>query len=166
MGVASYIIGYIEEAWPGARTDGIPGQREKLIEAKKAIEVHNETILSQLPLEDDFPPLVREMFSWAPLSQPMITYKNRLIHFAASMKDFDCEARGWLDKFENLLKNLYWESAFVRIEMPYIGKEEFTWEPSRAWVEKLCQGNLEFIDEWTFSSTLPPEDLDALRYVE
>ncbi|MCR9202868.1 MAG: hypothetical protein NXI04_29840 [Planctomycetaceae bacterium] len=130
MGTASYIVGYIEEAWPGLAGGGDPDQITKLKDAAATIARHNETTLNSLPKEDEYPPLCRGMFSWASSDAIMITYKNRLIHFAAAMKEIDPETRTWLDKIDALLRKLYWESAYIRIETAYIGTHEFTWQVS------------------------------------
>jgi hypothetical protein len=82
------------------------------------------------------------MFGWAPADAPMIVYRNRIIHLGASLKEMDWALREWLDKFEAVLRRLYWESAYVRFEAAYLGVHEFTWRPKRAWVEDLCCGRL------------------------
>ena len=163
MGVQSRLIGYIEEAWPGASANGDVKQMQKLRDTDCEIIRHNETVLNELPIEDKWPPLCRHMFGWAPTKTPMIIYKNRLIHFAASLKEMDWALRDWLDKFELLLRQLYWESAFVRFEGAYLGDFEFTWLPNRSWVEQLCDAKLSPITEWSFSSTMPLDDLAGLR---
>ncbi len=50
---------------------------------------HNEVALEVLPEEDEFPPLCRPMFGWPTAGAAMITYRSRLIHLAASMKEVD-----------------------------------------------------------------------------
>jgi hypothetical protein len=163
MGVQSRLLGYIEEAWPGVAAGGDAARMEQLLEAHRQIGAHNEQVLGSLPLEDEWPPLCRPMFAWAPAGAAMIVYKNRLIHMGASLKQLDWALREWLDKFEELLRALYWESAYVRFEAAYLGIHEFTWRPTEAWVRELCQGRLAPIREWTFTSTLPAEELEGLR---
>jgi hypothetical protein len=84
-----------------------------------------------------------------------------MIHFAASMKNADFVLREWLDKFEALLKRLYWEEAYVRVERGYIGTHEFGWKPKKSWVSALHSGRLTPITEWNFTTTL--ERLESLR---
>lgn len=163
MGVASYIVGYIEEAWPGVAAGGDPRMMEKLTAAADSIARHNEATLEALPKHDRFPPLCRDMFSWAPSDVPMIRYKNRLLHFAASMKQIDSSMRTWLDKVESLLKTLYWESAYVRIQTAYMGTCEFAWQVPSEWLESTCKGDVKPIAAWQFSSTMEPEELESLR---
>jgi hypothetical protein len=163
MGVQSKLVGYIEEAWPGLAAGGNQILMDHLIATDQQISRHNENVLGTLPEVDEWPPLCRPMFAWAPVKTPMIVYKNRLIHFAASLKEMDWELRDWLDKFEALLRRLYWESAHIRFEAAYLGVHEFTYRPTDGWVQELCQGRVTPIADWSFSSTLPPEDLANLR---
>jgi len=163
MGVQSRLLGYIKEAWPGLAAGGDPARMQHMLDSDSQISRHNEDVLGSLPTADEWPPLCRPMFAWAPVDAPMIVYKNRLIHLAASLKEVDWELREWLDKFEGLLRRLYWESAYIRFEAAYIGTHEFTWRPTDAWVKELCQGRLSPITEWSFTSTLPAEDLARLH---
>jgi len=163
MGTATRLLGYIEEAWPGVAAGGDAARMQALLEADRQIGRHNEAVLGALPPVDDWPPLCRPMFGWAPAGAPMITYGNRLIHLAASMKDLERAARDWLDKFEGLLRRLYWESAYIRCEFGLIGVHEFRWRPSEAWVRQLCQARLVPIQDWSFESTLPASDLERMR---
>jgi hypothetical protein len=163
MGVRSSLIGYVEEAWPGEAAGGDPTILAHLQETARIIARHNEAALEALPEHDEFPPLCRPMFGWPPAGAAMITYTHRLIHLAASMKELDWYLRDWLDKFEGLLRRLYWESAFVRVETAYLGTHEFSWRPTRKWVECLCEGRLSPIKEWAFRSTMESSELDGLR---
>jgi hypothetical protein len=163
MGTATRLVGYIEEAWPGVAAGGDTARMEALRDAHRRIVHHNESVLEALPAEDTWPPLCRPMFGWAPADAPMITYRNRLIHVAASLKDLDWYARDWLDKFESLLRRLYWESAYIRCEFGYLGPHEFRWRPQESWVQELCQARLPAIQEWSFESTLPASELEQLR---
>lgn len=163
MGTASYIVGYIEEAWPGLAGGGDPAQIEKLKRTADEISCHNESVLSGLPKQDSFPPLCCDLFSWAPSDTPMIAYRNRLIHFAASMKQVDPSIRTWLDKVEALLLRLYWESAYIRIQTAYIGTYEFTWQVPFEWLEKTCKGQLSPIECWTFETNMDLTELESLR---
>jgi hypothetical protein len=163
MAVKSRIHGYVEEAWPGAAGGGIPAVIARLNAAAAEISRHNEDMLQSLPLVDDWPPVCRPMVAWPAADAPMIVYRNRLFHLAASLKELDWSLRTWLDKFECLLRRLYWESAFVRVELAYLGIHEFTWRPIEGWKDALCEGRLSPIDKWTFSTTMSASDLDRLR---
>jgi hypothetical protein len=163
MGIRSFVFGYIEEAWPGARSNGSPGHAQLLANNARAIERHNEEILSSLPTQDGWPPLVKQMFAWSPADAPMINYKTRPIHFAASLKEVDWDLRDWMDKFESLLRRLYWEKAVVHFHAAYLGEHRFTWRPSQQWVDKLTNGVLEPITQWEFEGSMDVNELHRLR---
>ena len=84
----------------------------------------------------------------------MITYKNRLIVVGASLKNLEGATRNWLDKFEAILRQLYWESAYIRCEFGLYGPHEFRWRPPESWVKELCQARLSPIRQWSFECTL------------
>jgi hypothetical protein len=157
------LLGYIEEAWPGLAAGGDPALMQHLLDTGRRISQHNEQVLRSLPEADEWPPLCRPMFGWAPAGASMIVYRNRILHLGASLKDLERAARDWLDKFEGLLHRLYWESAYVRCEFGLFGAHEFRWRPSEAWVRGLCQGRLAPIQNWSFESTLAASDLGQMR---
>jgi hypothetical protein len=163
MGVATRLLGYIEEAWPGLAGGGDPVRMEQLLEADRRIGRHNESVLQALKAEDSWPPLCRPMFAWAPADSPMITYKNRLILVGASLKNLEGATRNWLDQFEALLRQLYWESAYIRCEFGLYGPHEFRWQPPESWVKELCQARLSPIQEWSFESTLQELEKEKLH---
>jgi hypothetical protein len=163
MGMQTLLLGYIEEAWPGLAAGGDPVLMQHLLDTDRQISRHNEEVLGSLPEADEWPPLCRAMFSWASADAPMIVYRNRILHLGASLKDLERAARDWLDKFEGLLRRLYWESAYVRCEFGLFGVQEFRWRPLEAWVKELCQGRLFPIPHWSFESTLGASDLEQMR---
>jgi len=163
MGMKSFLYGYIEEAWPGARTDGSAMRRQLLLDNTRSIEQHNDQKLQMLPLEDKWPPVSRHMFACPPWDAPMINFRTRPIHFAASLKEVDFELRDWLDKFEALLRQLYWEKAVVHFDGAYIGSQKFEWRPAIEWVHRLTDGVLEPIVDWTFDSSIDKLELDRFR---
>ncbi len=161
----SFIYGYIEEAWPGARYEGSAERKQLLIQNARVIEDHTEAVLLSLPEDDEWPPLSRHMFALPPANALKISYKNRLVHFAASLKEADWELRDWLDKFEeNLLGRLYWEKAVVHFQGAYHEPHMFTWTPTREWVRRLTDGVLEPVVQWDFTSTMEIGELENLRY--
>jgi hypothetical protein len=163
MGVPTIFLGYIEEAWPGVAAGGDAAFMAHLQATAASINAHNEAVLTALPSEDPFPPLCRPMFAWPPADAPGIAYNNRIVHFAACVKNADFVARAWLDKFEQLLRRMYWESAYVRLQTVYTGTHEFTWEVGAAWKTDLCKGKVGPIGEWAFTSTLDAAELERMR---
>ena len=84
----------------------------------------------------------------------MITYRQRLVHFAATMKQIDSEVDEWIAKFERLLRMLYWERAYLRIETAYLGVHEWTWRVPHEWISNLSEGRLFPITEWERTKTM------------
>jgi hypothetical protein len=159
MGVESLFLGYIQEAWPGVKGNDEERQHKRVIDT--AIKEQTDRVLAALPDEDHWPPLCKPMFGWPAVGTPLITYKNRVIHFAGSLKNADFVLRDWLDKFESLLSQLYWEEAYVRVEKGYIGTHEFRWKPQKEWTLALCSGRISPILTWDFTTTL--QTLESLR---
>ena len=84
----------------------------------------NQKAIDELPVEGEWPWLVRDMFSLAPKS---VSYRGCLFHFAAAIKGVD-EAWGkWLSNFEALLKRMYWITAELRLITEYSGNHTYTW---------------------------------------
>jgi hypothetical protein len=123
----------------------------------------NEGVIDGLPVEDAFPALCRGMFGMDREKSWLISFRNRPIHFAASMRNADFCVRDWLDKFEGLLREMYWESAYVRVKGGYMGAYEFEWKPERAWVEAMGKGELRKITAWEFKSSMEEKRLEGLR---
>ncbi len=163
MGVHTSIHGYIKEAWSGSRANGYEELWNQLRSNDRTLKLHNESVLGALPEEDGWPPMTRHMFGWAPPTDAVITYKGRPFHFAASLKDVDFEVRDWLDKFEALLRHMYWEDAVVHVQTAYLGHHTFSWRPKPEWVTRLSSGMLEPIASWDFTSTMEAEDPEGLR---
>ncbi len=165
MSVQSLLHGYIKEAWPGVSAGGDPAQRARLNEVADGICRHNDTVLGALPDRDEWPPICRPMFAWPTLDDPMIgmiAFRARLFHFAACQNQLDRYLSEWLEKFEGLLRRLYWEDAFVRVETGYIGTHEFRWRPADAWVTSLCKADVGPIDEWSYTGTIDRDELARL----
>jgi hypothetical protein len=163
MSVQSLLLGYIKEAWPGVAAGGDPVRLQGSVDAAARVSHHNEAVLEALPARDAWPPLGRPMFAWPPSDDPTIAFRARLIHFAACQNALDQDLGDWLEKFEGLLRRLYWEAAYVRVETAYIGTQEFCWRPTGEWVSDLCKGVLRPIDAWSFERTISKEELAPLR---
>jgi hypothetical protein len=161
MSVVTIFVGYIEEAWPGSSGDYQLQARKTAVEEE--ICRHNERVIDGLPVEDAFPALCRGMFGMDREKSAGISFRNRPIHFAASMKNADFCIRDWLDKFEGLLREMYWESAYVRIKGGYLGAYEFQWKPEREWVEEMCKRELRKITAWEFKSSMEEKRLKSMR---
>lgn len=88
----------------------------------------NRRVVHQLPTADGWPFLCREMFA-VPADDLMGgTFETQVIHFGMSYRGVEYEWRAWLDKFEALLKRMYWVSAIVHLETETAGVHTFGWE--------------------------------------
>src|SRR5262245_32683588 len=106
----------------------------RILGASGLLQDRNRAIINRMPREDQWPWLVRGMFS-LPAGWPQGTYRSQVIHFGASIKD-DPTDRGiwdvWLGKFEGLLGQLYWWSAAVHLETEFERDRVFEWLPTEA----------------------------------
>jgi hypothetical protein len=93
----------------------------------KRLHRTNRQIIAALPECDSFPHLTRSMFA-IPGDEPQQgTYRSQVIHFGASMKEVERDWRKWLEKFESLLKKLYWFNAMVHLRAEFIGDLDYEW---------------------------------------
>ena len=86
----------------------------------------NREIIAGLPEKDAFPPLTRQMFA-APSEGNDPASRGQIIHFGASIYEVELEWRKWLEKFEALLRKLYWFNAVVHLRTEMIGDHEYDW---------------------------------------
>jgi hypothetical protein len=87
----------------------------------------NRQIIENLPVKDTFPYLTRSMFSIPGDDIEQGTFRSQIIHFAASMREAESQWRVWLEKFESLLKKLYWFNAMVHLRAEVMGDYEYEW---------------------------------------
>jgi len=113
MGHQSLIYGVIE-------TFSVGTQRPEADERTQAA-------LSALPDDDEWPFLVRSMFSATFNEHVSVAYLYRPIHFAASLKEVEGEWEEWLVKFERLLAKLDGITAVVHLETELVGTHTYHW---------------------------------------
>lgn len=92
----------------------------------------NRSVLGNLPEDDDYPYLVKEMFSISESNVVSLRYCFQIIHFGASYKNIDEDWETWLVKFETLLSKLYWGRAVVHLDAEMIGKYRYEWLAQKA----------------------------------
>jgi hypothetical protein len=99
-------------------------------EFQDKIYSHNERIISELPIEDNWPPLTKNMFSITKNLDSNVNheYCGRTIHFGGNYKSIDDEWIEWKNKFENLLQNLLWTSAEVHFKNEFCELQTFSWK--------------------------------------
>ena len=87
----------------------------------------NHGVLAELPAGELWPFLGREMFSFCEAPGAGL-YQTQVIHFGASYRAVEYEWALWVQRFEALLKQLYWTSAVVHLETELNGTHTFRWE--------------------------------------
>ena len=122
MGMATRIYGCITELDYGLTNS----------EIQNRINNHNQDIIERLPIESEWPPLVRKMFAITdnsdfPNEGPDFAYGGRIIHFGANFKSVEYEWKEWKIKFEKLLSELIWSYAEVHFVTEYTGVQTFEW---------------------------------------
>lgn len=82
---------------------------------------------------DDFPYLTTSMFSIPTEELEQGTYQTQVIHFAASYQAVEYHWEQWIEKFERLLKQMYWVSVTVHLETEVSGMHTFNWDSPGAY---------------------------------
>ncbi|CAM2067186.1 hypothetical protein SCOR_17545 [Sulfidibacter corallicola] len=110
----------------------------------------NLEILATLPETDASPALVRDMFHVAPAAA---THRSQVIHFAGSFESLETQWEAWLDKFEALLRRLYWFGAVIHLDSElFEGDYRYEWVVSdKAFDECLFGDELKPINDWEFT---------------
>lgn len=110
----------------------------------------NRKILETLPETDEAPGLTRNMFSVTGKNE---TYQSQIIHFAASVKALEKNWHLWLEKFENLLRQLYWFGAVVHLESElFEGDYQYQWVVTDESMNKDLFGDpIRPVSGWEFS---------------
>ena len=85
------------------------------------------------------PALLTSMFSLPSDDLLSGTYQTQVIHFAASYRAVEYEWERWMQKFEQLLTQMYWVSATVHLETELNGKHTFSWDAAGS---HHCPGEL------------------------
>ena len=114
--------------------------------------------LAALPVEDEWPSLVRGMFS-LPEQWPLGTYRARVIHFGASLKDEPQDRavwEQWLGKFEAVLRRLYWWSAHLHLHTEFEPDQVYRWLPTPAAIDRAVGDPPRPIDEWERAVSVLP----------
>lgn len=87
----------------------------------------NKKIVENLPVNDEtFPWITKNMFL-APDPDNDKMYRDQVIVFGASYKSVEHEWDEWLQKFEAILKQLYWSSAVIHLETELVGNHKYEW---------------------------------------
>ncbi|MDC8003916.1 hypothetical protein POV27_07620 [Aureisphaera galaxeae] len=99
---------------------------------KTEVQNHNARVIESLNVDDEWPPLSREMFSITRNSKdevyrPNLEYSGRIIHFGANLKSVEHELDEWVEKFEVLLSRLLWIESKVHFQTEYCELQTLQW---------------------------------------
>lgn len=115
----------------------------------------NKEIIDQLPENDsNFPWINRSMFS---IPNEQGVFRDQVITFGASYKTLEHEWDLWINKFEELLKKLFWSDVSIHAEFEVMGNFQYNWLidlnliEENNWYEKKPKP----ITQWTFKSSGP-----------
>lgn len=116
----------------------------------------NRKVIEALPEEDEFPPLIQDMFKVpaGPENSSSILYRKQIIHFGASFNHFDSSYEEWVEKFEALLRKLYWHDAVIHLEMELFGVFELQWKASLDSIRNFGLENPEPVQDWSFKKII------------
>ena len=110
MSDPNVLLGYIEEPKPKYTEDPLFYHRA------------NDAVLAALPVDDPYPPLCRSLFAVTGNDSLHGSFRGvRVIHFAARFNHVTNELAPWLDKFEALLRRLYWIDAEILVNGGWSG---------------------------------------------
>jgi hypothetical protein len=124
MGHRNTISGHIQEPWY-VTASGRPLSR---------LWHYNRRVIRSLPAQDEWPFLTRRMFCASPMFGSgrkgllTATYRGPVIYFGGSFSSIYSDWAQWLDKFEALLRRLYWEHAVVVLVTEWMGQHVYRWD--------------------------------------
>lgn len=115
----------------------------------------NLDVIAQLPREDSWPPIVQGMFT-VPMkvdgdAQNQGFYKVQMIHFAASFNNFSLEWSKWLEKFESLLKKLYWFEVHLHLSIELHGQFDYSWKVAEEAIKGFHSKPPVAVGTWEFA---------------
>lgn len=87
----------------------------------------NKTVIDNLPKSDDIFPWITQKMFLVPDPDKDKIYRDQVIVFGASYKSVEHEWSDWLDKFELILKQLYWTSATIHLDSELVGTHKLEW---------------------------------------
>lgn len=114
----------------------------------------NAKVIDSLPENDpEFPWINRSMFS-IPNNQGI--FRDQVITFGASYKTLEYEWHLWIEKFESLLKKLFWFDVIIHAEFEVMGDYKYEWLINYDLIkDNWYKGTPKPIIEWSFDSNGP-----------
>ncbi|WP_299224164.1 hypothetical protein [uncultured Aquimarina sp.] len=113
----------------------------------------NVEIISSLPDDDsEFPWINTSMFS-IPNEQGI--FRDQVITFGASYKTLEYDWHLWIEKFEEILKKLFWFDVTIHAEFEVMGDYKYDWLIDIDKIDKWHKETPEPISQWKFKSDGP-----------
>ena len=110
----------------------------------------NKQTIQTLPDDETFPWITKNMFL-VPDPDNDKLYRDQIIVLGASYKSVEHEWDQWLDKFEEILKKLYWISATVHLETELVGSFKYEWLFDLNQSDNFTTDSPAPTSKWTFS---------------
>lgn len=125
----------------------------------------NKKIIDALPSDDEtFPWITRKMFL-VPDPDKDKMYRDQVIVFGASYKSVEHEWDEWLDKFEAILKQLYWSGATIHLDTELVGTHKYEWVFDSNQSDNWMSDNPQPTNMWDFKGG-PRKFFDNYRRIE
>ena len=118
----------------------------------KLHRLNTEVINSLSESDSEFPWINRSMFS---IPNEQGTFRDQVITFGASYKTLEYEWHLWIEKFEELLKQLFWFDVTIHAEFEVMGNYKYDWLIDINQRDKWCKEIPEPITDWKFESNGP-----------
>jgi|KBSSwiStaDraftv2_1062776.scaffolds.fasta_scaffold02198_2 hypothetical protein len=112
----------------------------------------NRRVLASLPSIEDWPLISREMFVLPSETLVVDDLHTDVVPFGNSYKGVEYEWQQWLQRFEDLLQNMFWVSATVHLETEFNGTHTFTWHADQDY-HAPNSGPLSMRCEWMHEAT-------------
>jgi len=111
----------------------------------------NKSVIESLPADDvKWPWLERGLFLVPDPDRSKI-YREQVIVFGASYKEVEYEWPVWLEKFESVLRQLYWLSATVHLDTELVGNYTYEWLNDMDESGDFLSDNPKPTKKWSFS---------------
>lgn len=109
----------------------------------------NNEILNSLSDTDTYPWITKNMFN-CPDPHNIRMYREQVITFGASYKEIEYEWSEWLEKFEAILKKLYWTSTTIHLNTELVGTHTYEWLFNFDQMDNWFLDNPQPINSWNF----------------
>ncbi len=119
------------------------------LETRLLVESLNRSRLFDLPEEDPWPSIHRSWFSSSQSEAFKGGYRGRVIHFGASVKNLLEDWDEWSEKFENLLRELIWIEAWLKVDGGSYGQRDLVYAASEAVIQTFRTDKPQKVYSWS-----------------